>query len=66
MNNPNGAKTSQGLLKDIFGEEDSAGDGLGTDMSAVFNDFVLRSMVTFSDNKFTEEMMESLIEKLNS
>lgn len=28
-------------------------------------DFVLRSMVTFSGNKFTEEMMESLIEKLN-
>lgn len=66
MSDPNGAETAKGLKKDIFGEEDNAGDGIGTDRSAMFNDFVLRSMVIFSGDKFTEEMMESLLEKLNS
>jgi beta-glucosidase len=66
MSDPNGAEIAKGLKKDIFGEEDNSGDGLGTDRSAMFNDFVLRSMVIFSGDKFTEEMMESLLEKLNS
>jgi beta-glucosidase len=66
MLDPNGAKLAESLMKDILGEEVSSDDDLGTDMNTMFKDFVLRSMVTFSGNKFTEEEMESLIEKLNS
>ncbi|MBU3101805.1 MULTISPECIES: glycoside hydrolase family 3 C-terminal domain-containing protein [Clostridium] len=65
MNDPNGEKMAASLIKDIFGEEDESGDDLGTDMSAMLKDFVLRSMVTFSGGRFTEEIMESLVEKLN-
>ncbi|MCB2339145.1 glycoside hydrolase family 3 C-terminal domain-containing protein [Clostridium estertheticum] len=66
MIDPYGAKIAQRLIKDMLGEEDSPGDDLGTDMNTMFKDFVLRSMVTFSGNKFTEEIMDSLIEKLNN
>ncbi|MBU3200352.1 glycoside hydrolase family 3 C-terminal domain-containing protein [Clostridium estertheticum] len=65
MNDPNGKKTAESLMKDIFGEENESEDDLGTNMRTMFKDFVLRSMITFSGGKFTQEMMELLIEKLN-
>lgn len=63
--NPYGAKIAEYLMKDVLGVEDHPDDCLGTDTSALYKDFVLRSMVTFAGNKFTEKMMESLVEKLN-
>jgi len=65
MNDPNGATIAESLMKDILGEGESSSDDIGTDMRTMFKDFVLRSMVTFSGEKFTQEMMESLVEKLN-
>ena len=65
MLDPKGAKIAESLMKGILGEGNAQGDALGADMTAMLKDLVLRSMVAFSGNKFTEEMMESLVEKLN-
>ncbi|MCB2305582.1 glycoside hydrolase family 3 C-terminal domain-containing protein [Clostridium estertheticum] len=65
MNDPTGADMAESLIKDILGEGDNSTDDIGTDMRTMLKDFVLRSMITFSGGKFTQEMMESLVEKLN-
>jgi len=65
MLDPKGAEIARNMMKDFFGEEDGSGDNLGMDMSAMFKDFVLRTMVAFSGNRFTEQMMNDLLEKLN-
>jgi beta-glucosidase len=61
MLDPKGQKLAKDLLKDIFGNESTS----NADMSVMFKDFVLRSMVAFSGGKFTEGIMDELIEKLN-
>ncbi|MCB2294750.1 glycoside hydrolase family 3 C-terminal domain-containing protein [Clostridium algoriphilum] len=65
MSDPNGEKMAEGLIKSIFGEEEISRDDLGMDMSMMYKDFVLHSMISYSGNKFTQKMMESLLEKLN-
>ncbi|GEM_PF-6430933 len=65
MNDPTAAKIAENLIKAMVGEDEDSTDVIGIDMATMMKDFVLRSMVTFSGDKFTEGMMESLIKELN-
>lgn len=65
MSGPIGAKVAEELLKATFGSDDNSSDSLGTDMSAMMKDMLLRSMVAFSGDKFNEEMLDSLLKELN-
>jgi beta-glucosidase len=66
MVNPEGAKLAEIIVKGIFGDTSGDTEALGTDMATMMKDFVLRSMVAFSGGKFSEEMMEELLNQLNS
>lgn len=66
MCDPAGAKAGKEFLKGMFGDEADSSEGLGVDMATMMKDFVLRSMVAFSGEGFTEEKMEALIEELNN
>ena len=64
MSDAYGAKIAKEMLASTFGEQEDS-DALGTDMSAMMNDMLLRSMVAFNGENFNEEMLEELLEKLN-
>lgn len=66
MSHPQGRIIAKELMKGFLGGEAPADEGLGTDMSEMMKDFVLRSMVNFSGGKFSEEMLEDLLEQLNN
>ncbi|WP_163192268.1 beta-glucosidase family protein [Clostridium thermarum] len=68
MSHPAGKVIAADLMKGFFGEQQEVDDteGLGTDMAAMMKDFVLRSIVNFSGGKFSEEMLEELLDKLNN
>ncbi|WP_139903108.1 beta-glucosidase family protein [Clostridium thermarum] len=68
MSHPAGKVIAADLMKGFFGEQQEVADteGLGTDMAAMMKDFVLRSIVNFSGGKFSEEMLEELLDKLNN
>lgn len=66
MIDPIGAKVVEGILKKMFGEADNSSNSLGTDMSAMMKDMLLRSMVSFGGDEFNEDMLDSLLKQLNS
>ena len=66
METPAGAVVAKDLLKPFLGEDNLASDALGTDMLEMMKGMVLRTMVSFSEGKFSEEKMEELIEELNA
>jgi beta-glucosidase len=66
MLEPKGAEFAKSIIKEMFGGQSDNTDTLGIDMATMMKDFVLRSMVTFSGGKFSEEIMEELLNKLNS
>jgi beta-glucosidase len=66
MSHPVGCVIAKDLMRGFLGDEAPSTDGLGTDMAEMMKDFVLRSMVNFSGGKFSEEMLEGLLEQLNN
>jgi beta-glucosidase len=65
MGDPAGNNQAKSIFRDMFGEADTT-ENVGTDMSTMMKDFVLRAISAFSGDKFTEEAMEELLNKLNS
>lgn len=65
MSHPEGEKFVKELIKEMFGGQTDSSDSLGTDMAVMMKDFVLRSIVSYSGGKFTEEKMNVLLEELN-
>ena len=66
MLHPKGKKAAEDLIRQMVGDPNNSPESLGTDMSVMFRDFVLRSMVHFTGGAFSEEMMEKLLSELNA
>jgi beta-glucosidase len=66
MADPVGAQIVAKMVKGMFGDAPPPSDDLGTDMAAMMKDMVLRSMVAFAGERFTEEMLGALLEQLNA
>lgn len=66
MNDPIGKIEISKIINKLFGsEEKDSSETLGTDMTTMMKDFVLRGIVPISGGVFTEEMMNSLLQQLN-
>ncbi len=66
MLHPKGKKAAQDLITLMVSDKHNSPDSLGTDMTIMFKDFVLRSMVNFTGGLFSDEMMETLLKELNN
>ncbi|MDF2614223.1 MAG: glycosyl hydrolase [Clostridia bacterium] len=65
MLHPKGKKAATDLITRMVGDEHNSSESLGTDMTVMFSDFVLRAMVNFTGGEFSEEMMNNLLKELN-
>jgi len=66
MLHPKGKKTAEDLILRMVGDKHNSEESLGTDMTVMFKDFVLRAMINFIDGDFSEEIMVALLKDLNT